>query len=92
MTSTVFHVAAGLLNLLPVLATVAFAGSAHGAEHDPLSGPPEAVVDLATAAGMSLMQAQWRYSDTRLTQIAFRDPGGDGQPTGPDSQTWAFSQ
>ena len=28
------------------------------------------------------MQAQWRYSDTRLVQVAFHDPGADNQPTG----------
>jgi gluconolactonase len=82
--------AAGLRNLIPALAVAALAGGAPAAEHDPLTGPPEAVVDLATPAGTALMQAHWRYSDTRLTQIAFRDPGSDGQPTGPDSQTYDF--
>ncbi|HXV06433.1 MAG TPA: hypothetical protein VD791_00245, partial [Burkholderiales bacterium] len=91
MTPTALHVAAaGLGTLLPALVLAAVAGGALAAEHDPLAGAPEAVVDLATPAGIALMQAQWRYSDTRLTQIAFRAPGSDGQPTGPDSQTYDF--
>ena len=39
-----------------------------------------AAVDLATREGVALMRAQWRYSDTRIVQAAFYDPGADGQP------------
>jgi gluconolactonase len=54
------------------------------------SGTPLAAVDLATQDGAAVMQAEWRYSDTRLVQIAFRDPGSDGQPTGGDTQAYDF--
>jgi gluconolactonase len=76
--------------LAPALAAVLLAATASAADQDPLAAPPQAVIDLATRDGAATVQAQWRYSDTRLTRIAFRDPGADGQPTGPDSQTYDF--
>jgi gluconolactonase len=53
-------------------------------------GKPETVVDLTTRDGVALMQAEWRYSDTRLVQVAFHDPGPDGQPTGAETRTWDY--
>jgi gluconolactonase len=41
---------------------------------------PEAMVDLATENGVRLMQAEWRYSDTRIVETDFFAPGPDGQP------------
>jgi gluconolactonase len=46
----------------------------------PYDSTPLASIDLATHEGVALMQAQWRYSDTRIVQVAFYDPGADGQP------------
>ena len=43
---------------------------------------PAATVDLTTEAGVSLMQAHWRYSDARIVEIPFRAPDAQGQPTG----------
>ncbi len=63
----------------------AVCGGLARAEHDALSAAPEAVVDLATPDGVAAMHAEWRYSDTRVIQVAFHDPGSDGQPTGPDT-------
>jgi hypothetical protein len=54
------------------------------------SGTPLASVDLASHDGASLLGAEWRYSDTQLVQVAFHDPGSDGQPTGRDTQTYDF--
>jgi gluconolactonase len=48
------------------------------------------VVDLGTREGAALLKAQWRYSDTRIIQVAFRDPGADGQPTGGDNMTYDY--
>jgi gluconolactonase len=51
---------------------------------------PRAVVDLATADGVKLMQAQWRYSDTRIVETNFRSAGTDGQPTGAPNKAYDF--
>jgi gluconolactonase len=53
-------------------------------------GRPEATIDLATREGAALVKGEWRYSDTRLVQVAFHDPGPDNQPTGIDNRTWDF--
>ncbi len=42
---------------------------------------PEASVNLMTSAGAKLVQAQWRYSDTKIIEVDFTGPGADGQPT-----------
>ena len=76
-------VAAALLSL-------AAWGSVAPAGEDVFPGKPEAVVDLATREGVALLKGEWRYSDTRLVQIAFHDPGADNQPTGPDTRTWDY--
>ena len=55
-----------------------------------LPGEAEAIVDLATREGVVLLKSEWRYSDTRLVQIAFHDPGADSQPTGADNRTWDY--
>ena len=52
------------------------------------TGPPGAVVDLTTSDGISLVQGQWRYSDTRLVEVDFRAAGPEGQPTGAPVRTW----
>jgi hypothetical protein len=33
---------------------------------------PDAVVDLRTPAGVARVNAQWRYSDTRIQEIEHR--------------------
>lgn len=76
-------VAATLLGLL-ASAPVASAGA------DVFPGKPVVTVDLATREGVAQLQAEWRYSDTRLVQIAFRDPGPDNQPTGANTRTWDY--
>ncbi|HZP86328.1 MAG TPA: SMP-30/gluconolactonase/LRE family protein [Burkholderiales bacterium] len=70
---------------------LAIAGATANAEHDPLTDAPQATVDLGSREGVALMRAQWRYSDTRIIPIAFHDPGSDGQPTGPENQTYDFT-
>ncbi len=54
----------------------------------PYDAAPLASVDLATHEGTALMQAQWRYSDTRIVQVAFYDPGADGQPGSRGNMTY----
>src|SRR5438093_368887 len=85
----------GKMNPAPRLVAAALLGlavwvSAAPAGEDVFPGKPEAVVDLATREGVALLKGEWRYSDTRLVQIAFHDPGADNQPTGPDTRTWDY--
>lgn len=54
----------------------------------PYDSTPLASVDLATRDGAALMQARWRYSDTRIVQVAFYDPGADGQPGSRGNMTY----
>ena len=44
------------------------------------SGEPAATIDLATTAGVSSVKGQWKYSDARVVETAFRLAGPDGQP------------
>src|SRR5262245_30516808 len=60
------------------------------APQDAPTGKPEAVVDLTTTEGVSLVGGQWRYSDTRITEVDFPRPGPDGQPTGLVGKTYEF--
>ena len=66
------------------------AGSPVSAGEDIFPDKPEAVVDLASREGVAMLEGEWRYSDTRLIQVAFHDPGPDNQPTGPDTRTWDY--
>jgi gluconolactonase len=52
---------------------------------------PEAVIDLATAAGVRLVQGQWRYSDTRIVEIEGRAAGPDLRPSGPAVRTYDYA-
>jgi len=83
------------MNIAPRLVAAALLGlavwgSVAPAGEDVFPGNPEAMVDLATREGVALFKGEWRYSDTRLVQIAFHDPGADNQPTGPDTRTWDY--
>lgn len=56
-------------------------------DFDP-SHRPNASVDLATQAGVKLVKAQWRYSDTRIVETEFRAAGSDGQPSTTPATTY----
>jgi gluconolactonase len=43
---------------------------------------PDAIVDLASAEGVALVRAHWRYSDARLVEVDHRDPGPDLRASG----------
>ncbi len=83
MRNQVQLLAAGLLLIgLPVSAqTVA----------DTPTGPPTAMIDLATLDGVRLVRGQWRYSDTRIIEVDFRGPGPDKQPTGAPVKTYDYT-
>lgn len=48
---------------------------------------PAAVVDLRTAEGAALVQAQWRYSDVKVIEVAHHAAGADLRASGPPSRT-----
>lgn len=75
-----------LLTLALCLGAVS-AGAAP-ALYDAPQGAPAASVDLATKEGVALMGGEWRYSDTRIVQVAHYDPGADNQPTGAANVTY----
>ncbi len=57
----------------------------------PVDGRPDAVIDLASPAGVALVQGQWRYSDTRIVETDFRAPGPDLKPSGAPIKTYDYA-
>src|SRR5947199_9807816 len=60
-----------ILGVLLFLAGRAFAET----NADAPSSRPDAVIDLATKEGVDLVKGQWRYSDTKITQVDFKAAG-----------------
>jgi gluconolactonase len=52
---------------------------------------PEAIVDLATKAGVDAVRSEWRYSDTKIIEVDFKSAGPDGQPTGAPNNAYDFT-
>jgi gluconolactonase len=48
---------------------------------------PEAIVDLGTADGLRLVDAQWRSHPADIVDVAHRAPGPDLKPSGPPNRT-----
>jgi len=46
-------------------------------------GRPDAVVDLQTGEGLSLVRGEWRYSDAQVHEIDFVEVGSEADPLGP---------
>ncbi len=70
---------------------IAAAGAAQHAVRRPVDGRPAAIVDLRTAAGARLVDAQWRYRDTELVRAQFNGPGPDLRPSGPPLSTYDYA-
>ncbi|WP_373539759.1 SMP-30/gluconolactonase/LRE family protein [Chamaesiphon sp.] len=49
---------------------------------------PQAIVDLATPAGTSLVKGQWRYRNAQIVPVNFRRPGADRKASGAPNQTY----
>src|SRR5436190_2154466 len=58
---------------------------------DAPTGKPDASIDLATKDGVDLVKGQWRYSDTKITEVNFKAAGADKQPTGPSNKTYDYT-
>ncbi len=52
---------------------------------------PDAVADLRTTEGTAIVNAVWRYSDTRIAEIDHRSVGSDLKATGPKNRTFDFT-
>ncbi|WP_447977526.1 SMP-30/gluconolactonase/LRE family protein [Candidatus Nitrospira bockiana] len=51
---------------------------------------PDAVIDLKTDEGVRLVAGQWRYSDTKIVEVAHHGPGADLGPSGPPNRTYDY--
>ncbi len=81
-----FSRAALLVAAIPVIVT-----ASSRADHAPRAVLPEAVVDLRTTEGVARANAQWRYSDTRISEIDHRNVGSDLKASGPKNRTFDFT-
>jgi gluconolactonase len=72
--------------VLTVLALVLATPSAY-AQKDVLAEKPDAIVDLMTVEGVTLVRGQWRYSDASVVEVEHRQPGTDLGPSGPPNRT-----
>lgn len=86
--------------LLAVIAVSFYAGlsraganatSAMKTNADIPSGSPEATLDLASAAGIRAVKGEWRYSDTKIVEVDFKNAGADNQPTGMPVKTYDYT-
>ena len=76
--------------LLVATLTVMSAVTSH-ADRAPRAVLPDAVVDLRTTGGVARVNAQWRYSDTRIAEIDHRSVGPDLKASGPMNRTFDFT-
>src|SRR6266540_2181090 len=84
-----FQTASSTALLLAVVTD--FAAVTSRADHAPRAVLPDAVVDLRTAQGVPRVKAQWRYSDTRISEIDHRSVGPDLKASGPKNRTFDFT-
>ena len=54
--------------------------------HELLPGKPDAIVDLQTAEGLTIVGGEWRYSDARVEEIDFVALGAPDDPLGPGEE------
>lgn len=74
---------------LLALALLLLAAPAAGAQvtQDVPAGHPDAIVDLATDAGVRLVAGAWRYTDARIVGAENRAVGADLRPSGAPVRT-----
>lgn len=68
------------------LTAVGFAVAAHAQPPIPPHNP-DAIVDLMTREGVTLLQAQWRFKDADIVEVDHRSVGVDMKPSGPPNRT-----
>jgi gluconolactonase len=80
--------------LKPALLTIAIISTpmfSYSADPAPRVMRPDAIVDLRTLDGAAHLNAQWRFSDTRIQPVDRRDVGPDLGPSGPKNCTYDFA-
>jgi gluconolactonase len=82
---SIIYAAAFLLSIISALA--ARSATTAGVP----TGKPSAVIDLTTTAGVELVKGQWVYCDVEITEVGFKGPGADGQPTGEPVKTYDYT-
>ena len=63
------------LAILTIVVATLYSGAQRA--QDPPVGPADAIIDLATQEGTSLVKGQWRYHDVKIEETDFRGPGPD---------------
>ena len=76
------------MTALAVLAVLAAGAVIPPLSLEPPAGTPDAVVDLATDEGASLVKGEWRYADSKIVEVDFHAAGPDNQPSGPPNRTY----
>jgi gluconolactonase len=77
--------------LFPFITAVVVAAAAVPAAQVTSDAPavrPDAVIDLATEAGVSLVRGGWKYSDAAIVEVEHRSPGPDLRASGPPNRTY----
>lgn len=77
-------------NIFRSIILIVFCSIAAFAQDIP-SGKALAAIDLATEAGVRAVNAQWKYSDTRIVEADFKAAGADDQPTGAPVKTYDYT-
>ena len=55
-----------------------------------IDGRPDALIDLRTGDGVQMVNARWRYSDTKIVETDFNGPGADLRPSGKPIKTYDY--
>ncbi|TAL06784.1 MAG: hypothetical protein EPO07_01265, partial [Verrucomicrobia bacterium] len=80
------------VNLVFIVAALfSLPGFTARADHAPRAVLPDAVVDLRTTEGAARVNALWRYSDTKISEIEHRSVGTDLKASGPANRTFDFT-
>src|SRR5215831_17450005 len=58
---------------------------------DPPVGRPDAVIDLASHEGVTLINGQWRYHDVKIEDTDSRSVGPDLKPSGAPIRTYDYA-
>jgi gluconolactonase len=74
---------------IAALLSLAITGGAAFSQEVPM-GTPAAAINLMTREGVSQVEGEWRYSDTKIVERMHRAPGPDGQPTGETIRTYDY--
>ena len=74
---------------LAACATLLFAAEASAqTTGDVPAARPDALIDLTTLEGTRAVQGQWRYSDTRIVEVAHHAVGPDLKPSGAPTRAY----